>query len=271
MASKSQIKDYVANAFYHLYNRGVGKMDIFRREEDFAAFLHYLRIIFSPVEVLEQELSALVDTKDSGFPKASLQLKRLALAIHQSHRLQLYRQVELLSFSLMPNHFHLLVYQTVKNGIENLMRRLGVGYAGYFTRSYGHVGSVFQGAYKASHLYYEPEIQALVAARYIERNSFPLNNQSPVKTSRELLTYQGKPIYPFSSLQYYFHNETKGSNPPIWLNTKRLQEIFAQFKNHPNSVLEETVGKYGNFTDFVFGVDNLSLEDIRLMHLATLN
>lgn len=107
----------------------------------------------------------------SGLRSKVLRMRR---AVRQAERLKLWENVDLLSYSLMPNHFHLLVYQRVKNGIEMVMRRLGSGYSGYYTYKYGWAGPVMQGRYNASCLFWEPELQALAAARYIERNFLDL-------------------------------------------------------------------------------------------------
>lgn len=268
MPSPAQLKDYVTNSFYHLYNRGVGKMAIFRKEEDYVVFLHYLRIIFSPVEVLEEEFSRLrIKSGNQWDPKVP-QAMRLRRAINQAYRLELYKQVELLSFNLMPNHLHLLIYQKIEDGIEKLMRRLASGYSSYFTKEYDHAGTIYEDTYKGSHLYYEPELQALITARYIERNTLQIKDFG--KTSRSLPKFQGIEEYPFSSLRYYIAEEKGTGKAPMWLNTKRLQKIFAKIKARPNGILEERVARHKSYTDFVLSGDDFTPEDVRLGYLAGL-
>lgn len=50
MPAKNSVKTYIANGFYHVYNRGVEKRNIFLDEQDYLVFLSYLKLYLSPVE-----------------------------------------------------------------------------------------------------------------------------------------------------------------------------------------------------------------------------
>ena len=52
------------------------------------------------------------------------------------------------AWSLMPNHFHLLV-RTAKVPLSQGMRSLMSGYAGYFNRRHRRDGHVFQNRFKS--------------------------------------------------------------------------------------------------------------------------
>lgn len=51
--------------------------------------------------------------------------------------------VEVLSFSLMPNHIHLLLRQLKDNGISQFVQKVGTGYANYFNKKYNRKGHLF--------------------------------------------------------------------------------------------------------------------------------
>lgn len=57
--------------------------------------------------------------------------------------------VEILVFSQMPNHYHLLLKQKKEGGIVQFMQKLGTGYTNYFNLKYERVGGLFQGNFKA--------------------------------------------------------------------------------------------------------------------------
>jgi len=257
MPSRNQIKDYIPDAYYHIYNRGVGKMKIFHDPQDYSVFLYYLRIVFSPIETLQKELQSL-ETKDSPSTALKARVKRLRHAIYKSAKEETFKNVKLLSFSLMPNHFHLLVYQTVKSGIEQVMRRIGTGYSMFYKNKYNWVGPIMQGRYSASHLSYDPRLQVIAAACYIERNPSNLSKDSPSTALQN---------YPYSSLKFYYQQLKQGRQPPVWLDTNHLLNIFNAIKENPNSVLEEIIAGYENFVDFVVSSEELDLEDVRLMYL----
>ncbi len=275
MPSINQLKDYKENAYYHIYNRGVGKMTIFREEQDYQVFLHYLRIIFSPLDVLLQELNSLQHQyKESGngshFSHFYRQLERMGRAVRKAERLKLWENVDLLSYSLMPSHFHLLVYQRVKNGIEMVMRRLGSGYSGYYTYKYGWAGPVMQGRYNASCLFWEPELQALAAARYIERNFLDLPDYAHCNNISGNGSHLAR-YYPFSSLKYYSREIENKKGSPVWLNTHELANIFYKISSDPHNITEGALAGHKNYVDFVLSPVDFSLEDVRLAHLESLS
>lgn len=232
-------------------------MIIFHDEQDYKVFLHYLRLIFSPLEILQEELRQIQKTQATE-PVAKIQIQRLQRAINKSIKYETYKNVRLLSFCLMPTHFHLLLYQTVKDGIEKVMSRLGTGYSMFFKQKYDWVGSVVQGRYSAGLLNYDPKLQPLITANYIEQNPSDLTSVKQIET------------YPYSSLQFYANQINKGQNPPVWLNTKHLLDIFAEIKSNPNNLLEEEIAQFDNYVDFVLGGVDINPEDVRLMHLNSI-
>lgn len=124
----------------------------------------------------------------------------------------------------MPNHFHLLIYQTEAAGINFFMRSLATKYSLYFNRKYKRVGTIFQGAYKAVQV--TNESQLLYLSKYIHRN--PLE----ILPTRSLL--EG---YKYSSYGNYLKFFSQG-----WINPKDITSLFSQ-SNSANSYrafVEET-------------------------------
>jgi len=60
--------------------------------------------------------------------------------------------VDVLSYALMPNHFHLILRQKVENGITLFMKKVGTAYSMYFNTLYEHSGTIFQGRFKGKHV-----------------------------------------------------------------------------------------------------------------------
>ncbi|UCH81590.1 MAG: transposase [Nitrospiraceae bacterium] len=84
--------------------------------------------------------------------------------------------VEVLVFSLMPNHYHLIVRQTRDNGIVKFMQKLGTGYTNYFNKKYDRVGGLFQGRFKA--VLVNRESHFIHLPFYIHTNPLYLNYRS---------------------------------------------------------------------------------------------
>lgn len=128
MPSKNTIKIFVKNGIYHIYNRGVEKRDIFLDKQDYNIFLYYLKTY----------LTAPIDQK-----KLPLNISRLGSIF------DLHKNIDLICYVLMPNHFHFLIQQKSEYTITEFMRRLSNAYVKYFNEKYERVGPLFQGRYKA--------------------------------------------------------------------------------------------------------------------------
>lgn len=82
------------------------------------------------------------------------------------------RMVDILCFSFMPNHIHLLLRQIKDSGITEFMRKLGTGYAGYIIRKYERKGHVFQRSFEAVKV--ETDEQLMTVFAYIHTNAISL-------------------------------------------------------------------------------------------------
>lgn len=111
--------------YYHVYNRGINRETIFFDEQDYSNFLKRLKIVLGLIPV----------------PNAG---KRGALKIHP---LPL-NSFSVLAYSLMPNHFHILIRQNTSLTLSQLMKKVSTSYAKYFNLKYKRVGHVFQDIFK---------------------------------------------------------------------------------------------------------------------------
>jgi len=165
---------------YHIFNRGNNKQLIFLDIRDWVRFLFLIIYLQSPI--VFQNLGRQV----------SCYLKRSVFNVDHGDRQKLVqkRYVKLISFVLMPNHFHLIVNELEEGGIAQYMQRVLCAYTKYFNKKYGKIGHVFQGPYKAVHI--QDNKQLLYLSTYIHRNP------------RELPLWKNKEhIYQWSSYKDY--------------------------------------------------------------------
>ena len=194
MPARDSVKQYVEGGFYHVYNRGVERRRIFLDDQDYRSFLHLLKFYLSQPQGSEDH-----------------PLKELTgfVPIRPRPLTTLYKKVELLCYCLMPNHFHLLLHQLDRDGMEKLLRSLLTTYAMYFNRRYERIGHLFQGTYKAA--FVENDNYLLHLSRYIHQNP-------PLKKG-----YLDQ--YPYSSYpNYLWEKESE------WLNTDLILSFFARPK-----------------------------------------
>jgi len=76
--------------------------------------------------------------------------------------------VDIVSYCLMPNHFHFLLKQNEDNGIMNFIRKSTNSYAKYFNIKRKRKGPLFEGKFKAVRV--ESNEQLLHLTRYIHLN-----------------------------------------------------------------------------------------------------
>ena len=169
MPAKNSIKVYSENSYYHIYNRGVEKRNIFLDDQDYSVFLSYLQTYLSPKD--SDSLKAIVSSSNSSSKEKDRALKLLHLKNYSP-------ELDLVCYALLPNHFHLLIRQQT-NCIDRFMNSLGIRYAMYFNRKYRRTGTLFQDVYKA--VLVTSEEQLLHLSRYIHLNPSKLSGHPPSK------------------------------------------------------------------------------------------
>jgi len=142
MTKKYTLKQYLPKMHYHAYNRGARQEVIFHDRNDFVTFKRILR----------QEEN-----------------KRSA-------------QLILKAFCILPNHFHLLIYQEKERAIISYMTSISMRYTHYYRRKYYHHGRLFESAYKAILLPKEKDVGRVL--NYILSN--------PTKAGLKRWSYVGR-------------------------------------------------------------------------------
>lgn len=133
MSTRKQ--EFSTGEFYHIYNRGNSKQEIFLDEQDHSRFTKLLYLCNSSkrIDFREDVVRMKIDAFDfdTGEPLISIG-----------------------SWVLMPNHFHILIYihRDSGNSLSDFMNKLGTAYTMYFNKKYGRTGSLFEGVFKATHL-----------------------------------------------------------------------------------------------------------------------
>lgn len=136
--------------YYHIYNRGVDKRDIFSDVKDLHRFVESM-LEFNKVEVIGS-LANLRKTQIEIAPKA---LSRKPL-------------VSIVAYCLNPNHFHFVLKQEIDNGISKFMQKLQAGYTYYFNVKNSRTGALFQGTFKSHFLSNENYFNKIIG--YVNKN-----------------------------------------------------------------------------------------------------
>lgn len=111
--------------YYHVYNRGNNRENIFIEHKNYIYFLNKVKTAFD-------------------------------------------KKIELVSYCLMPNHYHILVFVLEKGALEKAMQQVSTGYTRAIKIAYNRTGHLFQGRFKNKLI---PNNQYLLhLSRYILRN-----------------------------------------------------------------------------------------------------
>lgn len=200
MPSRNIIREDVDDGYYHIYARGNNKRVIFRDTTDKIKF----------ISLFERYLSKEPHQSNTGEPYPHFRGK-----------------LELLTYCLMDNHFHLFLYQGDKGAVSAFMRSLMTSYARYFNLRHKRTGSLVESRYKSSRIYDDDYLTHI--SRYIHLNP------------------RSWKYYPFSSINFY----RKGGEP-LWLNT---QKVLSQFSNK-----EEYLGFLYDYEDHKAILDEIKYD-----------
>lgn len=174
MPSRNILKIDVAESYYHVYARGINKAQIFHDSADYNFFISLFR----------RYLSKEKQTNKLGVPYPHL-----------------YGCIELLCYCVMPNHFHIYLYQIEEGSMARLMQGVMTSYSRYYNTKYQRRGPLYESRYKGSRIDSDAYFEHV--SRYIHLNP------------KEWKTY------PYSSLPYYL-----GKVEEDWIRPDRVLEIF---------------------------------------------
>jgi len=161
----------VTGEIYHIYNRGIDK------KPTFTSKLEYKR--------------ALLTMRYYRFDHKTIRLSQF-LQLNSDERTETLERLEnsdmknidILCYCLMPNHFHILVRQRIEHGISRFMSNFQNSYTRFSNLRHKHEGSLFLDQCKAKRI--EDDTQLLHVNRYIHLNPY---TSYVVNTLEEVCTY----------------------------------------------------------------------------------
>lgn len=198
------------NEYYHIYNRGNNKQNIFIDERDWSRFLFLIFYLQSPFVFYN------IGRYVNNFVRH--RVFNVSKTMHENVIKN--QTIELINFALMPNHFHLIIKEVNEGGISRYMQRIQDGYTKYFNTKYGLSGHLFQGPFHAIHI--DNNEQLLHLSAYIHRNP------------REISRWKNKEHqFSWSSFQDYIYENR-------WEDILKKEIISEQFSSNK---------EYRNFVD----------------------
>lgn len=200
------LRQFNEGSFYHIYNRGNGKENIFLDDNDFRFFMLRLKQNLFPDDKSKERLSPLPENSFS-----------------------------LISYCLMPNHFHLLLKQNKNIPTSKLLLKVCTSYSMYFNKKYEHVGHVFQDCYKQ--ILIDDDLYLRWLTCYIHQNPKVAG----------LVTDLNK--YPWSSYGEFLDNRNGLCDKEIILEQFKNNKEFQQFTETSYKIIKAKKDIAGVFID----------------------
>lgn len=229
---------FTVGSYVHVYNRGNRKQAIVHDTKDrwrFLQMLYYFNNRFSPENIF-RELHKLWK---SDFHR------QFSWPQHWRERKPI---VKILSFSLLENHFHLLLKEIKEGGITMFMRKLGTGMTNYYNVKYQESGRLFQGAYKARLVDKDNYLKYLSV--YIQFKNilelYPGGEEGALKNFDRAFEFALQ--YPYGSLADYADDR----NSPI-IDKDLLGELFSKKKDYKNFCKDCLLGSHKKEFNFLTG------------------
>jgi len=199
MPSRNTVRTDIPDAYYHVYSRGINRQNIFREASDKDYFLY----------LISRHLSVKPQASKEGY----------AYPHYRS-------RIELLSYCLMDNHFHLLFFQKDQGALSDLMKSLIIAYTTYFNRKYKRTGPLFESRFKSALI--DDDSYLLHISRYIHLNP------------------RSWKYYPYSSLIHI-----RKASEPEWLQTDKILSLHKS---------------RGDYMEFVYDYSDYKREIDKIKH-----
>ncbi len=205
----------IPDEYYHIYNRGVDKRVIFNDVHDYQRFLLLLLLSndVSPTNISQS-------IRDYSIPELILKPRTPIVKIS--------------SFSLLPNHYHLLVSPVIDRGVSLFMQKVATGYTMYFNIKEERTGSLFQGKYKIKHVTDDRYLKYLF--EYIHLN--PIREEFDTIQPSQVKTLVSKAeSNPWTSLSVYSGSESGRLSDAV-INKTLFEELFISYQKHLHSLYD---------------------------------
>lgn len=198
--------------FYHIYNRGNSKQNIFHDDQDYRYFINLLKIM----------------NTNKGRKSSRFKSKIINEEILENNK----EIISIGAYCCMSNHFHILLKQELDGGISLFIQKLSTAYAMYYNRKYKHTGGLFEGKFKSKYAGEDTYLKYLFS--YIHLNPLKILDKDWKLKTKSLTQemYNFLTQYNYSSFREYYTEQyavvSKKSFPDYFpTKTHFMREIFS--------------------------------------------
>lgn len=194
----------ITDEVYHVFNRGINHQPTFTSKTEFARALMTVKFyqVSKPPARLSKVLKLPKDLRENTFKYMD----------------EADKSVEIITFCLMPNHFHFLIKQKRDGGITKFISNFQNSYTRYYNTKNQSDGSIFLTQFKAVRVITDEQL--IHVSRYIHLNPY---TSYIVKSLTELKTY------PWSSFRYFLSGNQEIVKPALVMGMFKNPEAYEKF------------------------------------------
>ena len=211
------MEPYTVGSYIHVVKRGARGMPITRDEKD---KIRFLRLLYHMNDEFKDDLWERSTAESTLFERPPQWPERRPL-------------VRVLAWTLMPNHFHLLLQETKEKGMSKFLQKLCGSMSSHFNLKYTERGSIFQGAYRSRTVQEDRYLRWLASYIMVKNvlELFPGGLRAAANDFEKAWEWGVR--YPFSSLGSFVN----GEGSPV-LEKEILGELYGEGKEFKSSAKE---------------------------------
>lgn len=212
---------FAPGEYYHIFNHGVENRKVFKTNSDFMRALVSL-VVFNNTKSSPSQLFRFVENP-----------AKLIREYTPDNRKKL---IDLIAFTFIPNHYHFLAKERLKNGISYFMHSFNKGYSRYFNIKNDRSGALWKAKFGAKRI--DNDAYSMHIISYIHLNILDLyqpewrkgNIKNWSKATKKLISY------PWSSYAFY---RTQKSNILFMDKILSPAEWLKEYYPNPKSFEED--------------------------------
>jgi len=157
--------------------------------------------------------------------------------------------VDIISYAIMPDHYHLLIKELKENGTTSFLRRCNTAVAKYINTKNNRKGPLFESCFKAKHI--DSNAYLLHLSLYIHLNPLDFidgKNWRMGKIKNWPLAKKGLLKYPWSSLKNFLNDEKEDL---ILSGTEIISNQFRNKKEYEKFLTEWSTGNLEQIKDLI--------------------
>jgi len=221
---------------WHVLNHSIEGRDLFLDSQDYARFVH--------------NLYEFNDSTPAGNAFRLFDTSDVMDIVNPSFRKVREMLVDIHGWTLMRDHYHLLLSERVENGISLFLRKLNVGYANYVNQRYDRKGTLYRGRTKK--IFIEREAHFLYILHYLHLNpldylqgaqGWRIRSKSSISSVGEALSYLD--TYRWSSYLDYSGRK----NFPSILTTSLFRDALGSYSESLHAYLQDA--EYNSLTNLI--------------------